>query len=119
MLEEIDQDREGRGLYTSNYLTDQGAARLPILLRDAAEAGTDDTLARALDAEQCFKKEVERRKPKGGVTMATVPHTAAQTLAESRFNMYYMRALARRAKEEGRDLIVYRAKAVIALSIDS
>ena len=42
--------------------------------------------------------------------MAAVPYTAPQTLAEAQFNVYYMRALARRAMAEGRSLVVYRAK---------
>ncbi len=112
MVEEIDADIKGRGLYTSNYLNDHGAKRWPELLTEAARSGTDDALAANLATERCFKDKVERKKPKGGFTMAAVPHTANQTLAESQFNMYYMRALARRAKDQHRSLIVYRAKAV-------
>lgn len=112
MLEEIDADIAGRGLYLSNYLNDQGVERWPSLLKAAAKTGTDDTLAAALDAERSFKQQVERRKPKGGVTMVAVPYTAAHTLSESQFNMYYMRALSRRAIATGRDVVVYRAKAV-------
>jgi hypothetical protein len=112
MVAEIDADISGRGLYLSNYLTDRGQQRWPTLLREAAVSGTDDSLAHALNAERSFKERVERRTPKGGTTMAAVPHTAAQTLAESQFNMYYMRALAVRAINEGRALEVYRAKQV-------
>lgn len=112
MLEEIDSDLNGRGVYISSYLNDRGAERWPTLLCEAAKDGTDDSLSRALNAEGCFRSHVERRKPKGGVTMAAVPYTAAQTLAESQFNMYYIRALARRALDAGTRLIVYRAKAV-------
>jgi hypothetical protein len=112
MIEEIEADIKGRGLYVSNYLNDRGANRWSDLLIDSARSGTDDTLAAELAVEQCFKDKVERKKPKGGFTMAAVPHTANQTLAESQFNMYYMRALARRAGDEGLSLIVYRAKAV-------
>lgn len=112
MLAEINADAAGRGLYTSNYLNDHGAERWPTLLRDAAGDGTDVSLAGALNAERCFKEKVERRKPKGGFTLAAVPYTAAQTLAESQFNMYYMRALACRALSTKTPLTVYRAKEV-------
>ena len=44
--------------------------------------------------------------------MARVPVTAAETLSEAQFNMYYMRALSVRAVELGVGLVVYRAKAV-------
>lgn len=111
-VEEIDRDVAGRGVYLSSYLTDDGKAKWPSYLREAADTGTDDSLAHRLNAERCFRDKVERRKPKGGFTMAAVPHTAAQTLAESQFNMYFMRALARRALDEGRALVVYRAKEV-------
>lgn len=112
MVEEIDLDSGGRGLYLSNYLTPAGQAAWPTLLRDAAQNGSDASLEGQLNIGRCFRQQVERRKPKGGVTMVAVPYTAAQTLAESQFNMYYMRALARRAIDEQRELIVYRAKAV-------
>lgn len=112
MLEEIGMDTGNCSIYLSNYLNGSGQAGWPSHLRDAATNGSDDSLAATLREHGAFKDQVERRKPKGGYTMAAVPHTAAQTLAESQFNMYYMRALARRAIEEGQDLAVYRAKEV-------
>ncbi len=44
--------------------------------------------------------------------MVNVPVTAAQTLSESQFNLYYIRALCLRALATGARLQVYRAKAV-------
>jgi hypothetical protein len=101
-----------RGLYISNYLNERGVALWPDLLLDAIRSGGDDTLARELNLNGCFKNEVSRRKPKGGFTMARVPVTAAETLSEAQFNMYYMRALSVRALELGVGLVVYRAKRV-------
>ncbi len=101
-----------RGLYVSSYLNERGVELWPDLLLEAARTGSEDTLARELDRHGCFKTEVERRKPSGGYTTARVPVTAAQTLAESQFNMYYMRALAARALDSEAGLIVYRAKQV-------
>lgn len=112
LLAEIDGDAAGTGFYVSNYLTIQGAEQWPGLLREACRAGNDDTLARSLEMARAFKAQVERRKPKGGFTLVAVPATAAQTLSESQFNMYYMRALAIRAIAEGKRLLVYRGKAV-------
>jgi hypothetical protein len=112
MVEEIDRDTAAGNMYLSNYLNEGGQRDWPGYLREAARAGTDDRLAQTLRANRSFKTQVERRKPKGGYTMAAVPVTAAQTLAESQYNMYYMRALARRAIDDGQTLTVYRAKAV-------
>lgn len=112
MVSEIDRDLAERGLYVSNYLNAHGVERWPHLLREAAAQGTDNTLSAALELNRCFKIQVERRKPKGGFTLVAVPVTAAITLAESQFNMYYMRALALRAINGGGGLLVYRAKAV-------
>ena len=112
MLEEIQHDIQSRGVYISRYLNSEGAIAWPQLLLAAAASGTDATLARALSDGRCFRSQAERRKPSGGVTLAAVPVTAATTLAESQFNMYYIRALCRRAISEKRNLLVYRAKSV-------
>jgi hypothetical protein len=45
--------------------------------------------------------------------IVAAPSNAAQVLAESEYNRFYIRALARRAIEDGIDgLVVFRAKAV-------
>jgi hypothetical protein len=110
MVEEIDQDVAANRIYLSSYLNAEGQSRWPNLLREAAASGTDDSFAKALQVGRCLRATAPRNKPAGGQTMVSVPYTAAQTLAESQFNMYYMRALARRAIAEGHSLIVYRAK---------
>jgi hypothetical protein len=75
--------------------------------------GNDETLAEHLNADGRLNELEERRKPTGGVTMVKVPVTAAATLAEGEFNRFYIRALCRRAIEQGIPrLIVYRAKDV-------
>jgi hypothetical protein len=109
MVAEIDRDAGSSDFYFSNYLTADGQNRWPGLLRQAAVDGTDDSLAASLRG--LFKGQVERKKPSGGFTMVAVPVTAAETLSQSQFNMYYMRALAIRAQAEGRTLTVYRARA--------
>ena len=111
MIEEINLDVAGTGLYVSRYLNESGAERWEALTLEAASTGTDDSLAAEL-ARGCMKAQVERQKPKGGYTLVKVPYTAPQTLAEAQFNMYYMRALATRALSKSRALLVYRAKYV-------
>jgi hypothetical protein len=47
----------------------------------------------------------ERRNPRGGITIARVPITAADTLAEGEFNRFYARALCRYALLHGIDAL--------------
>ncbi len=112
MLEEIEFDLAGTGLYVSRFLNERGKVEWPDLTRSAARDGTDDTLAAAL-ARGLLESHYSKNKPKGGTTMAAVPYTAPSTMAEGQFNMYYMRALSRRVLAgEAKGLVVYRAKAV-------
>ncbi|MGN6210309.1 hypothetical protein [Asticcacaulis sp.] len=85
MVEEIKFDVGNGGLYISSYLNDQGALFWQELTLSAASTGTDDTLASALSVNKYLKTHVERRKPKGGFTLAAVPYTASTTLAEAQF----------------------------------
>lgn len=113
MLEEIDMDVQNGTIYISNYLNPHGCETWPGLLRAAAENGNDDSLAMAIRRDRCLKDRVERRKPKGGTTMAAVPITAHETMGEGEFNRYYTRGLCRRAIEERLPYLeVYRAKPV-------
>ena len=120
MVEEIAKDLASRSIYLSNYLNPRGCDLWPRILREAAERGTDDTLADAIIHDRCLKERVERRKPKGGFTIAAVPRTAHETMGEGEFNRYYTRGLCRRAIEQGIDqLEVYRAKEVMQPRPDS
>lgn len=113
MLEEIDHDLRSGRMYVSNYLNESGAAAWPDLLKEAAEAGNDDSLARRIRENALLKLQVERKKPSGGFTMANVPYTAPETLGEGEFNRYYVRGLCRHAMHDGvAELEVYRAKSV-------
>jgi hypothetical protein len=52
-----------------------------------------------------------RRTRSGGQTTAKIPQMAARMLAEGDFNRYYMRGVALRAIEEGREVVeAYRAR---------
>lgn len=112
MLEEIDMDIASDKIYRSSYLTQSDQGRWPDLVRAAAETGNDDTLATS--ARGSFNTTTQRRKPKGyGYVTAKVPYNAAEVLAESEFNRYFVRGLSRRAIDSNIPrLEVYRAKAV-------
>lgn len=111
MLEEFFLDMEKNSLYKSNRLNDAGIVRYPEVLRIAISEGDEASLARQLQSG-LLKSIEQRRKPTGGYTTARVPSNAHEMLAEGEFNRFYIRALCRRAIEEGTSLIIYRAKAV-------
>src|SRR5687767_12097902 len=97
--------------FTMRILISQGQRDYVNLLREAIQDGTDETLAERLREHRRLLKTLPRRKPGGGYSIVTVPVNASQTLAESEFNRYYIRALARRALDEGiPELVVYRAR---------
>jgi hypothetical protein len=113
MLDEVEYDVSHNQLHISPFLSGQGQRDYPNLLRDAIQSGDDSTLAQSLRAHRRITRAQPRRKPKGGYIIADTPENAADILAESEFNRYYIRALARRAIEDGvPELVVYRAKAV-------
>lgn len=114
MLEEIDMDVHAGTVYISRFLNPQGCERWPVILRQAAEEGNDESLANAIVSDQCLHQSYEKKKPKGGTTMSAVLYTAPQTMGEGEFNRYYARGLCRRAISEGiAALEVYRAKPVM------
>ncbi|WP_292052567.1 MULTISPECIES: hypothetical protein [unclassified Brevundimonas] len=111
MVEEIEHDIKNGSLYFSNYLNETGFSSWPDYLIESAKAGSDDSLARMISINGCFKETVPRKKPSGGYSQVQVPYTAHETLSESQFNQYYMRALSRLALDNDIDqLEIYRAK---------
>lgn len=113
MLDELNQDVQNGRLYISPRLTTQGQQEYSELLREAITAHNDSWLAANLRNRGLIKTEEQRRKPKGGYTIAKVPVTAPDTLAEGEFNRFYSRAVCRRAIESDVQYVeVYRAKDV-------
>lgn len=113
MLEEMKYDIDRNQLQISPVLSGQGQRDYPNLLREAIESGNEESLADSLKAHRRIQRSAVRRKPKGGYAISTVAATAAETLAENEFNRYYLRALCRRAMEDGvSELVIYRARAV-------
>jgi len=113
MLEELDYDEERNWLHISPYLSNQGAHDFPALLRRAIAEGDADSLGAALSEQRRIARTGHRRKASGGYTIVTIPENAAEMIANDAFNHYYIRAVARRALEEGHEeVIVYRARPV-------
>jgi hypothetical protein len=113
MLDEMEGDIAANRLHISPYLSGQGQRDYPNLMRTAIESGSDDTLAAELSQQRRIERAAPRRDQSDGFSLVAVPSNAAQVLSESEFNRYYIRALARRALEDGiTELVVFRAKAV-------
>lgn len=113
MLDEMEYDIANNQLHISPFLSGQGQRDYANLLREAIQSGNDETLAQSLREHRRILRTLPRRNPKGGYSISTTPENAAQVLAESEFNRYYIRALARRAIEDGiPELVIYRAKPV-------
>jgi len=111
MLEELEYDIAHSQLHISPFLSGQGQRDYAYLLREALQNGTDESLAENLRAHRRIGRTLPRRQPKGGYSIAATPENAAQVLAESEFNRYYIRGLARRAIEDSvQELVIYRAK---------
>ena len=113
MMAEIDRDIAENSLFLSDNLSPQGRADYPELLRNAARAGTDVTLAGAIQG-RLNSHEKPRRLKSGEFSKPPVMRSNAhEMLAEGEFNRFYIRALCLRAIEDGiAEVIVYRAKAV-------
>lgn len=114
MLDEVEYDISHNQLHISPFLSGQGQRDYVNLLREAVQSGNDETLAQRLREHRRILRTLPRRNPRsGGYSISATPENAAQVLAESEFNRYYIRALARRAIEDGiQELVIYRAKPV-------
>ena len=111
MLEELEYDVAHNQLHISPFLSGQGQRDYASLIREAIQHGTDETLAQELKSHRRISRTLPRRQPKGGYSIAATPENAAEVLAESEFNRYYIRGLARRAIDDGiSELVIYRAK---------
>jgi len=114
MLEEMEIDIERGRFELSPRLDAAGVCSYAFYLQEAARLGSDFTLAEKLRQPGLLRRTEERRV-RDGVALAKVPSNAADTLAEYDFNRFYIRALCRRALEDGvAHLEVFRAKRVDA-----
>ena len=113
MQDEVEMDISAGKLYISPRLSPQGARDYPHLLRAAVSSGTEATFAQSLRQPSILNATEESKKPTGGVSIAKIPVTAPDTLAEGEFNRFYARGPCARAIGDKIDTVtVYRAKEV-------
>lgn len=110
MISEVKSDIQNEQLYYSKRFCEAGHRHYADLLLESIENGNEQSLAAALKEKKCFA-DTETRTTKKGVIYSKIPETASQTLAESEFNRFYMRALALQAIQAKKTLTIYRARA--------
>jgi hypothetical protein len=108
-LAELDHDIASGAFHASDRLRPEAVGEYQRLLHEAIRYYEDRWLEE--HAADLLVETESRRTRSGGTTMARVPQMAARMLAEGDFNRYYMRGVAQRAIEEGRQILeVYRAR---------
>ncbi|HEV7837493.1 MAG TPA: hypothetical protein VGO75_05430 [Gemmatimonadaceae bacterium] len=108
-LAELDHDLTTGAFHLSERLRPEANAEYQRLLRDALRYYDDRWLEE--HAADLLVETESRRTRSGGTTTARIPQMATRMLAEGDFNRYYMRGVAMRAIEEGRQILeVYRAR---------
>lgn len=108
-LEELDRDEEQDRVHVPDRIRPEARAEYLGRLRDALRYYDDRWLEEHVD-DLLVESETRRTKG-GGQATARLPSGAARMLAEGDFNRYYMRAIARRSIDEGREVVeVYRAR---------
>jgi hypothetical protein len=108
-IAELDEDLASGAFHASERLRPTAIADYQHLLREAVRYYDDRWLEeRASD----LMIDVEPRRTRSGAqTAVKVPEMAARMLTEGDFNRYYMRGVALRAIQEGRQVVeVYRAR---------
>lgn len=109
MLDELDADLAGDGIYHGARLSVAGWSVYPALLRVALENGDAETFTSALSTAGIFN-ESELNPRTGGIKK--VPSNAPVLLGEGEFNRYYERGVCARALSEGATAVeVYRGRA--------
>jgi hypothetical protein len=108
-IAELDHDLNSGAFHVSERLRPESVAEYERLLHEALRYYDDRWLEE--HASDLLVESESRRTRSGGTTTARVPQMAARLLAEGDFNRYYMRGVALRAIEEGRQILeVYRAR---------
>jgi hypothetical protein len=112
MLAEIDYDVAQQHLFLSDRLNHGGRVAWLEMLRAAVKSGTERGLSDSIRGR--LNPTYLRRKPRSfdDYVEVRMPHNAHEVLGEGEFNRFYIRALCLRAREEGRSLVIYRAKEV-------
>ncbi|OTM89967.1 hypothetical protein [Acinetobacter baumannii] len=108
MLEEVNLDISSNTLYYSKRFNQHGIDSYPNILIESIKGGNEQTLANAIRKDHMFNASSVDKNGRASKT----PSNAHETLAEGEFNRFYIRALARIAINENKELEVYRAKEV-------
>jgi hypothetical protein len=101
MLEEIDEAETVGSLHMSELLSVHGKINYATLFKHAVKNGNDETFAQALVARESFKGHEIRVVEDKTLWIEINPHVAASNLAEAEFNRYYVRAICKRALQDG------------------
>jgi hypothetical protein len=111
MCEELKIAEKSQNIYVSTRFNEFGRKIWIELLQKAAREHDEHWLAYELETIGAMKDTERKIKPSGGYTIAHIPDTATETLAEGQFNRFYMAAICRRAYDDGKsDVVIYRAK---------
>ena len=111
MKEEIARAADNDEIYFSARFNDIGSSNWVSWLTEAADSHDEHWLAYQIEASGGMKDFEGRAKPTSGYTVAHVPRTAAETMADGQFNRFYIAAVCRRAIEAGQnDVTIYRAR---------
>jgi hypothetical protein len=112
MLEEFDADSVTGELVESKRQSAAGLSAWPALLREALAEHDEAWLTREASPQMYWNRNYQRRNSKGGYSWAQVPYNAPATHSESQFVCYYLRAMCRRAQEDGLGVKVVRLQQV-------
>ena len=112
MFEEFEADVAAGRHYVSPRLTDAGRVTWPYLMRDAIRGHDPEWLAAELDRAGAFV-HAKPQTHAGKEVRHRTPENAAEVLAETEFNRYYVRAVCRAAIDrdgEDAEVEVYRGR---------
>jgi hypothetical protein len=102
MLREFEDEESSGNPYRGQNLSPQGRAAFPDLMREAIAGGTEETLARALQDARYWNRREHYVTRQGRAAQRDVNiNQAAERLATSEFNTWYVRGLCRRLLDEG------------------
>jgi hypothetical protein len=108
-IAELDSDLATGSYHSSERIRPTAIAEYQRYLHEALRYYDDRWLEE--HASDLMVDSEPRRTRSGGQTAVKLPQMAARMLAEGDFNRYYMRGVALRASEEGRQVVeVYRAR---------
>lgn len=102
MVDELEKDFAEGSHYLSKNFNSIGEEKCFEIAKREILNGDEDSFAEALTTNNCFDEKNKEGR--------TVPKNAAELYAHNEFNRFYMRAIARKAIDESKNLTIYRAK---------